>query len=184
MVGSASHHYNGHLPKIQCNTILTWSIFSQTPIAHQWGLDTMRPRQHFANDIFKLNENVWIFIKISLKSVPMNPVENMVALVQIMAWHCTGNKPLSEPMEVRLPMHMSLGLNELIDWLTNWLDLTWFSDSFYSPKQKSQRRVVKMATSHTILESGQYLNHAKYCTTQSFPPHCQWWWITECLLRV
>ena len=47
------------------------------------------------DDIFKsiFNEGVWISIKISLKFVPKGP-----ALVQIMAWHRTGEKPLLESM--------------------------------------------------------------------------------------
>ena len=52
------------------------------------------------NHIFKcifLNENVRISIKMSLKFVPKGPIDNMPALVQIMAWCQTGNKPLSEP---------------------------------------------------------------------------------------
>ena len=71
-----------------------------------------RPRQngrHFADDIFKcifLNENVWISIKISLKFVPKGPINNIPALVQIMAWRRPGDKPLSEPMMVRLPTHI------------------------------------------------------------------------------
>ena len=32
------------------------------------------------------NENVWILINISLKFVPKGPINNMPALVQIMAW--------------------------------------------------------------------------------------------------
>ena len=31
-------------------------------------------------------ENVWISIKISLKFVPKDPINNIPALVQIMAW--------------------------------------------------------------------------------------------------
>ena len=54
-----------------------------------------------ADDTFKwifLNENVWISIKIALKFVPRGSVNNIPALVQIMAWHQPGDKPLSEPM--------------------------------------------------------------------------------------
>ena len=67
-------------------------------------INTLRPRQngrHFADDIFKcnfMNENVWIPIKISLKFVPEGPINNISALVQIMAWRRIGDKPLSEPM--------------------------------------------------------------------------------------
>ena len=68
-------------------------------------------RQHF-KCIF-LNENFQIPIKISLEFVPT--INNILALVQIMAWHRAGDKPLSEPMMVRLLMHLyaSLGLNNL-----------------------------------------------------------------------
>ena len=68
--------------------------------------NTLRPRQNgrrFADDTFKclfLNENVRISIKISLKFVPKGPINNNPALVQIMAWPRSGDKPLSEPMMV------------------------------------------------------------------------------------
>ena len=75
------------------------------------GINTLRPWQNgcdFADDTFKcifLNENVRISIKISLKFVPKGPINNNPALVQIMAWCQSGNKPLSEPMMVSLLMH-------------------------------------------------------------------------------
>ena len=50
--------------------------------------------------------NVWIPIKISLKFVPKGPINNIPALVQIMAWRRPGDKPLSEPMMVSLPTHI------------------------------------------------------------------------------
>ena len=59
--------------------------------------------RHFPDDIFNcifFNENVWISIKISLKFVPKGPINNIPALVQIMAWRRPGEKPLSEPMMV------------------------------------------------------------------------------------
>ena len=55
----------------------------------------------FQTTFFKcilLNEYVWISIKISLKFVPGGPINNVPALVQIMAWRRLGDKPLSEPM--------------------------------------------------------------------------------------
>ena len=78
-----------------------------------WPINTLRPRQngcHFADDIaFKsifLNENVRISIKISLKFVPKGPIDNNPTLFQIMAWHRSGDKPLSEPMIVSLLTHI------------------------------------------------------------------------------
>ena len=53
------------------------------------------------DDIFKcifLNENDQIPIQISLKLIPRIPIDNKSALVQVMAWHRTGDKPLPEPM--------------------------------------------------------------------------------------
>ena len=86
-----------------------WWIFKW--VAVTW-LDTLRLRQngrHFADDTFKrifLNENVRISIEISLKFVPKGPFNNIPALVQIMAWHWSGDKPLSEPMMVSLLTHI------------------------------------------------------------------------------
>ena len=57
------------------------------------------------HDIFKwvfFNENVWILIKISLKFVPKGPVNNIPALMQILARCWPGDKPLTEPMIVFL----------------------------------------------------------------------------------
>ena len=74
--------------------------------------NTLRPRQdgrHFTDDIFKrifLNENIWIPIKISLKFVPKGSINNIPALVQVMAWRRPGDKPLSEPMMINLLTHI------------------------------------------------------------------------------
>ena len=88
------------------------------------GFNTLRPGQngrHFADDIFKcifLNKNVWIPIKISLKFVPKGPINNIPALVQIMAWHRSGDKPLSETMMVRLPTHICVTRPQWVNVLT------------------------------------------------------------------
>ena len=75
-------------------------------------VNTLRPRQNgrlFADDTFKpifLNDSIRISIKISLKFVPKVPINNIPALVQIMAWRRPGEKPLSEPMMVNFPTHI------------------------------------------------------------------------------
>ena len=53
-----------------------------------------------------LNKNVLISLKISLKFVPTLQIKNIPSLVQIMAWHQPGAKPLSEPIMVSLLMHI------------------------------------------------------------------------------
>ena len=76
--------------------------------------NTLRQRKnshHFTDDIFKcifLNENVWILFQISLNFVPEVWINNIPALVQIMAWCQPGDKPLSEPMMVSSPTHICI----------------------------------------------------------------------------
>ena len=117
-----------------------------------WSLrfNALRPRrneQHFAGDIFKrifFNENVWISIKISLKFIPKGPINNIPALVQIMAWRRLGDKPLSEPMMVSLTTHICV--TELIHWgwdkmaaifqatvsnTCSWINVCWFQLKFH-----------------------------------------------------
>ena len=78
----------------------------------EFSIDSLRPRRngrYNADDIFKcifLKENVWIPTKISLKFVPKGPINNISALVQIMAWRRPGDKPLSEPTLIFVPTHI------------------------------------------------------------------------------
>ena len=81
------------------------NLLKQISLTH-WGWDKI---DAILQKTFKcnfLNENVWIPIKISLKFVPKGPINNIPALVQIMAWCHPGDKPLSRPMIVRLPTHI------------------------------------------------------------------------------
>ena len=91
-------------------------------IRNRWNrLNTLRPRQngrHFADAIFKcifLNENAWISLEISLKFVPKIQINNIPALVQIMAWRRPGDKPLSEPMMVSLLTHICVTRPQWVD---------------------------------------------------------------------
>ena len=75
-------------------------------------VNSLRPRQNgrrFVDDTFIgifLNEHVRISIKISLKFVPKGPINNIPALVQIMAWRRPGDRPLSEPRMENLLTHI------------------------------------------------------------------------------
>ena len=88
-------------------------------------LNTLRPRQngrHFTDDTFKrifLNQNVRNSINISLKFVPKDRIHNITLLVQIMAWCRPGDKPLSEPMTVRLLTHICVTRPQ---WVNNYFD--------------------------------------------------------------
>ena len=71
---------------------------------NQCSINTLRPRQdgrHFPDDFFKyilFNENVCIFVTISLKCVAKGSINYIPSSVQIMAWCRSGDKPLSGPM--------------------------------------------------------------------------------------
>ena len=87
-------------------------------------INTLTPRyngRHFADDILKcifLNENAWILINISLKSIHKGQINNIPALVQIMPWRRPGDKPLSEPMMYSLltDIYAPLSLNGWTRW--------------------------------------------------------------------
>ena len=93
--------------------------------------NSLRPRQnggHFADDIFEiifLNENVLIPIKMSLKFVPKSPINNIPALLPIMAWRRPGGKPLSETMMVGLPTHICVTRPQWV----NYINRRWFHHS-------------------------------------------------------
>ena len=101
---------------------------SQSPCIHLWGLvfNTLRQKQNgrlFPDDNFKcifLNENVWISVKISLKFVTKGPINNNPTLVEIMAWRRPGDKPLSKPLMVRLPTHISITWLQWVNTLALW----------------------------------------------------------------
>ena len=108
-----------HSPRSQwcvlgCQWRSIWRMLSSTSGWHlcQILYNTLRPRQngrHFADDTFKpifLNENFRLLIKISLKFVPKVPINNIPALVQIMAWRRPGDKPLYKPMMINLLTHI------------------------------------------------------------------------------
>ena len=79
-------------------------------------MNVLRPRQngrHFPDDIFKrifLNENV---IEVSLMFVPHDPINNIPAVVQIIAKRGPGDKPyLNQWWLVYWRIYTSIGLNE------------------------------------------------------------------------
>ena len=97
-------------------------------LAASQALNTLRPRQNglrFPDDIFKyifLNEDVLISLKISLKFIPKVRINNIPALVQIMAWRWSGDKPLSEPMIVSLLTHICVTRPQ---WVETNADVNW-----------------------------------------------------------
>ena len=68
-----------------------------------WLLDgcTEQNGRHYTDDFFKcifMNEKFCSLIPISLNFVHKGPIDKKSVLCQVMAWHQTSSKPLSEPM--------------------------------------------------------------------------------------
>ena len=76
---------------------------------------------------------MYILSKISLKFVPNGPINNIGTLVQIMAWHRSGDKPLSESMLVSLLMHICVTRPQWVNYaefILGNIKLCWHLQSF------------------------------------------------------
>ena len=71
---------------------------------------------------------------ISLKFVPKGPINNIPALVPIMAWRRPGDKILSEPMMVSLPTHICVTRPQ-------WIDVICVAESTNFWKQKQLEKL-------------------------------------------
>ena len=82
--------------------IWVWRLLiSDYSYISQGSLGTKQNGWHDTDNIFCcifLKENVCMLTEISLHFVSMGSIVNKSALVQIMAWHLTDDKPLSKPM--------------------------------------------------------------------------------------
>ena len=91
----------------------------------EFHLNALKPKQNgrlFPDDIFKcifFNENVWISIKIPPKFVPKGSINNIPALVQIMAWRLVGRQAIIWANDglVYWRIFISRGRNELMHYL-------------------------------------------------------------------
>ena len=92
-----------------CDTLI-WAKYSTSRLStaqssRYWHIEAETKWPPFPDDVFRcifLNENIYISIKISLKFVRKCPINNVPALVLIMAWRW----PLYEPMMVSVLAHI------------------------------------------------------------------------------
>ena len=88
--------------------LVRWCLYSSSGWVNlnTSSVRSRRNGQHFANVVFKrMFFNAFFFlisIRISQSFVPKGPINNIPALVRIMAWRRLDDKPLSEPMVVSL----------------------------------------------------------------------------------
>ena len=97
----------------------TWGAFLKdfyiSFVLTHWGRN--KTGRHCTHAIFKcifVDEDMWISINISLKFVPQCQINNIPALVQIMAQRRPGDKPLPEPMMVSLLTYICVSRPELV----------------------------------------------------------------------
>ena len=83
--------------------VMAKHCFGYKSLLNTWQMAAVS--QTFSN-AFLLNKNVWVLITISLMFIPRGPTNNIPALVQVMARLRSGDKPLFEPMKVRLATHI------------------------------------------------------------------------------
>ena len=127
-------------------------------------VNTLRPKQnghHFADDTFKrifLHENVRILIKMSLKCVPKCSINDIPALVQIMAWRRPGDKPLSEPMMARLLTHIYVTRPQWVSMLCTYI-LKCITISWKLVLLKDTWDSISRVTSYLSLRWTDVMNH-------------------------
>ena len=120
------------MPTLQQTTARPWMTMGSLGLNKftHWGQNG----HHYADNIFKciFSNITCISINISLKFVPKGQFYNIPSLVQTMAWRWPGDKPLSEPMMVRLLKHIcitrpkwvnSLATTDAIWWLRIWVNV-------------------------------------------------------------
>ena len=148
---------------------MAWHQKGQKPLSEPMVAqctDAYMGHRHFPDDNYQrifLNENVWISINISQKFVPMGPIHNIPTLVQVMAWRRPGDKPLSEPMMVRLLTHI------FVTW-SQWVN------PFIPTITKAQSR------KHTIPIDSQFTQETPGWTNPLWPRDIIWWQITGSIL--
>ena len=116
-----------------------------------WGWDKIRC--HFIDDIFMcifLNENVWISLKISLKFIPKVRINQLPALIQILAWCRPGNKLSYESMMISLLMH-SIYITQL-QWVKGLYEST-----YESVNHQIVPRFLKMAHAIYVSSNNVYI---------------------------
>ena len=119
-----------------------------------WGRDEMDDilQTTFSNVFSSMK---MFLIKISLKFVPKGPINNIPALIQIMAWHWPGIKPLPETVMVRLLMHICVTWPQ---WVTLW-NVLWIEMCGSTLVNLTQYPSGLLSTSLSVAKNGNSTTH-------------------------
>ena len=136
-----------------------WSLFLRVQLTH-W--DQVRQNgRRLPDDIFKCifsNKNISISIKISLKFVPKGSINNIPALVQIMAWRLPGDKSLCEPMMVSLLTHTCVTRPQWVDNIPTLVQIMAWCQPGNKPS--SEPTIIRLLT-HICVTQHQWVNLAQ-----------------------
>ena len=98
------------------------AVLSQTGcqcLTH-WGRDKMNNiLQTTFSNVFSSMKMFEFRLKFHWSLFPGGPINNIPALVRIMAWRRSGDKPLSGPMMVSFPTHICVTRPQ---WVNDWLE--------------------------------------------------------------
>ena len=99
-----------------------------------WQIEDEAQWPPFRSRHFQMHFPEWkymnISIDISLNFVPKGPINNIPALVQIMAWRLPGDKPSSEPMIVSLSTHICVTRPHWVNLVFNHTHGNWLYSYF------------------------------------------------------
>ena len=131
----------------------------------------------------------WILIEISWKFVPK--VRNITALVRLMAWRRPGDKPLSEPVMVRLPTHICITRSQWVN--PEWVAGLWSLGSpalfffFFITLRMQQNGCHVADDTFSCIFLGENFSAQNF--TDFYPRGCNWpsaliqimvwWWIAN-----
>ena len=101
-------------------------LMHQSQVTHvclSWHIEAETKWPPFSRRHFQIHFREWKCInfdkKNSLKFVPKGSINNIPALVQIMAWCRSGDKPLSEPVRESLLTHICVTRPQWVNWISN-----------------------------------------------------------------
>ena len=100
-----------------------------------------------------------------LKFVPKGLIGNNTALVQIMAWHLRGDKPLSEPMMSKVGMHICVTRPQ-------WVNIFYITDTSLAVLGFNQASVIHALRRSVIHALRRSVIHALRRSN---------WWCVSCL---
>ena len=105
---------------MMCGMLQTCIVMTTPRLTH-WGRDKMVAISHtILSNAFSGIEIIKFWLKISLKFVFKGANNNIPALIQIMAWRQTGDKPLSKLMMVRLQTNRCVNRPQWVDDIKHW----------------------------------------------------------------